>query len=85
MGSSFSSSGNNLGGFNPSSGPPMGGNGGPFQPTRMGVGPNPLTQGGNIVPFQQPPLGPGHMLTLLTKVSQWYPWGIHTKSVYINQ
>lgn len=37
----YSGFGHNLGSFNPSGGPPMGGSGGPFQPPPMGAGPNP--------------------------------------------
>ena len=48
----------NLGGFNPYSGLPMGGSGGPFHPTPMGAGHNPQTRGGSNVPFQQPTLRP---------------------------
>ena len=51
-GSSYPSFGHNLGGFNPSGGPSMGGIGGPFQPPPSGAGPNPEMQGGNNAPFQ---------------------------------
>ena len=60
-GSSYPSFGHNLGGFNPSGGPPMGGSGGPFQSPPLGVGPNPKTEEGSNDPFKQPPLGPGQM------------------------
>ena len=60
-GSYYLGFGHNLGSFNPPGGLPIGGSGGPFQSTPMGVGPNPQMQGGNNVPFQQPPLRPGHM------------------------
>ena len=65
----------NLGGFNPSSGLPIGGSGGPFQPTPMGVCPNPQTQGGNNVPFQHPPLGPGKTPTPSNQIFPMVPMG----------
>ena len=39
----------------------MGGSGGPFQQQPMGESSNPQMQGGNNIPFQQPPVEPGHM------------------------
>jgi len=52
IGSSYLGFGHNLRGFNPSSGPTMGGSGGSFQPQPLEVGPNPQMQGVNNVPFQ---------------------------------
>jgi hypothetical protein len=59
--SSYYGFGQNLGGFNPSDNPHIGGISGPFQPTPMGEGSNPHTQGGSNVPFQQPPFRLGKM------------------------
>ena len=53
----------------------MGGSGGPFQPTPMGVGPNPQMQGGNNVPYQQPPFGPRKMSNPLNQGVSMVPMG----------
>ena len=58
--SSYSGFGPNMGNFNPSGNPPAGGINSFFQPTPMGITPNPQMLGGNNVPLQQPSLGSGY-------------------------
>lgn len=75
VGPSYSGFAHSLGGFSPFGGIPMGGSGGPFQPTPMGAGPNPQMQGGSNVPFQHPPLRPGEMPTPSNQVVHMVPMG----------
>ena len=69
VGSSYLCFGHNLGGFNPFGGPSMEGNGGPFQPPPLGEA---------MFLFNSPLLDLDTHQILPTKVSQWYPLGIHT-------
>ena len=55
--SSYSGFGPNIGSFNQSGNPPVGGINSFFQPTPMGVTPNPQMPGGGNVPLQHPFLG----------------------------
>ena len=58
--SSYSGFGPNMGSFNPSGNPPTRGINNFFQPTPMGVTPNPEMSWGSNVPLQQPSLGSGY-------------------------
>lgn len=73
--SSYSGFGQNLGNFNPTCNPPTGGISVFFQPTPMGVIPNPQAQGGNNVPLQQPSLGSGQVPHIPTPSIPSVPMG----------